>query len=44
MDKSADMMLTVIGIVGIITGVFNILIGLIAKYLLVNIIPFPRSI
>ena len=36
MDKSADRMLTVIGIVGIITGVFNILIGLIAKYLLVN--------
>lgn len=36
MDKSADRMLTVIGIVGIITGVFNILIGLIVKYLLVN--------
>lgn len=36
MDKSADRMLTVIGIVGIITGVFNILIGLISKYLLVN--------
>ena len=36
MDKSADRMLTVIGIVGIITGVFNILIGFIAKYLLVN--------
>lgn len=36
MDKSADRMLMVIGIVGIITGVFNILIGLISKYLLVN--------
>ena len=36
MDKSADRMLTVIGIVGIITGVFNIVIGLISKYLLVN--------
>lgn len=36
MDKSAKNILMVIGIVCIISGVFNIIIGLFTKYLLIN--------
>ena len=36
LDKSAKKMLMVIGVVSMVSGIFNIIIGLFTKYLLIN--------